>query len=639
MSILNSLLSLWHQKMRRRGRQPVEAFLWRQPFRSLQGWKWLLLALAVSCFCIAPAFGGDGYSSELETIARGETITITTATPPAAGERARLVLIDEDGQPVLPYLESQMESSDGTTKSFDFALPADLIASRYTAKMLIGGSPDKPNPAQISVVFGEKKHRILTIEPEQGSLSPAVKSIIPQIAYPQLDGSYRLEINGHGFSPKPEDNILMLSKKDTNGDGMILISEGQVCWQGSSAYQPCTKQHPNWSTGIRISARQLVVNLKKPSIVRHQALFGLQIRVGEKASTPEIKVVLSDKGRWVPLVSAVGIVAVLTAIGIMAFNSTLKQKDQLGQPRKSLFDALLIDPETNTYSLSRGQFLLWTGVTVFGYFYLFVASWLVQGRLHFFDVPDGLPGIVMISAATTSFASGITSSKGSKGSGAINPSLSDFLSAGGSVLPERLQFAVWTVIGAGVYLLVIISQDPGAIEILPVLPQGFLQLSGISSLGYLGGKLARKPGPVISEITAENISPDPAKAGTLKLTLSGSHLSKNLRFRIQQSPENSNDIYKNSWEFDADAVTVDLVDPGDEAEGNQAVITIKPSSSDENRWCYSPTTAGPNKLPAGFPDHFHLRIYNPDGQWADWKFSPIQLAESPPRHQDNSSPA
>jgi hypothetical protein len=33
-------------------------------------------------------------------------------------------------------------------------------------------------------------------------------------------------------------------------------------------------------------------------------------------------------------------------------------------------------------------------------------------------------------------------------------------------------------------------------------PDGFLALMGVSSFGYLGGKLARKPGPIIDDITA-----------------------------------------------------------------------------------------------------------------------------------------
>ncbi|MFN7900094.1 MAG: hypothetical protein ACK5N0_10610 [Synechococcaceae cyanobacterium] len=629
MSILPSPLSAFHQAQRCILRQ-ISGRGWHQPLRSLhrQGARWLLLAAAVSALCMAPAFGMEGYSSAVDRISRGETITITSTMPlkPAAGETVRLILSDEEGRPIARQLEAQTESADANPQSLTFTLPADLKASRYTAQVQISSAQGKSVPASGAVVFGSSKQRLLMVDPEQGAPAPTIQSINPPIAYPQKDGTYRLKINGTGFSPTPEDNVLRLYAKDDNEGGFRFLSELGVCWQqDSTAKQECRN---DWSTGKKISSRQLVVQLKKPQDVGNQAVFGLGIRIGDKTSSPEVQTItLSDRGRWLPLVVSLGILAVLAAIAIFALGSSAKKANVIGLPPQKVIDALLIDPETNTFSLSRAQFLLWTGVAVFGYFYLFLASWLVQGRLHFFDVPDGLPGIVMISAATTSFASGITNTKGSKGSGSINPSWSDFLSAGGSVLPERLQFAIWTLIGASAYLVVTIAQDPGTIETLPTLPPGFLQLSGISSLGYLGGKLARNPGPLINEIKAENVSSNPAEAGALKLTLTGSHLSKDLRFRLQKAAEDSEKPFISSWEFAPDTLAVKLLPEGAPAEeANSAEITITPKTPEENYWCKGDTT----KL----PKHFHLRVYNPDGQWADWQFYPITLPKAP---EDSSS--
>ena len=624
MSILPSPLNAFHQARRGILRQ-ISGRGWHQSLRSLhlQGARWLLLAAAVSALCMAPAFGMEGYSSAVDRISRGETITITSPMPlkPAPGEKIKLILIDEEGRPIAEQLEPQAESADANPQSLTFTLPVDLKASRYTAHVQISSDQAKSVPTSAAVVFGSSKQRVLMVDPEQGSLAPTIQSINPPIAYPQKDGTFRLEINGSGFSPNPEDNVLRLYAKDGSEADFRFLSELGVCWQqGSTTKQECRK---DWSTGNKISTRQLVVHLKKPKDAGNQSMFGLGIRIGDKTSSPEVlKIMLSDQGRWIPLVVSLGILAVLATIAIFALGSNTKTTNVIGLQQKKIFGALLIDPETNTFSLSRAQFLLWTGVAVFGYFYLFLASWLVQGRLQFFDVPDGLPGIVMISAATTSFASGITNTKGSKGSGLINPSWSDFLSAGGSVLPERLQFAIWTLIGAGAYLVVTIAQDPGTLETLPALPPGFLQLSGISSLGYLGGKLARNPGPVIKQIVAENVSSNPAEAGALKLTLTGSHLSKDLRFRLQKAAENSEQPFISSWEFAPDTLAVKLLADGDPGEeGNKAEITITPKTPEENYWCKCDTT----KL----PKHFHLRVYNPDGQWADWQFNPITLPKAP----------
>src|SRR5262249_46161313 len=155
-------------------------------------------------------------------------------------------------------------------------------------------------------------------------------------------------------------------------------------------------------------------------------------------------------------------------------------------------------PETNTYSLSKTQFYAWTAAAVFGYIYLTISRSWVQGDLTFANIPANLPGIIAVSATTTAVAVGITSAKGSKGSGELNPSLADLVSSGGVIVAERLQFFVWTIIGVIAFIALTLSIEPGHIKDLPPIPEKFLYLMGISSFGYLGGKLARKPGPVIS---------------------------------------------------------------------------------------------------------------------------------------------
>lgn len=42
-------------------------------------------------------------------------------------------------------------------------------------------------------------------------------------------------------------------------------------------------------------------------------------------------------------------------------------------------------------------------------------------------------------------------------------------------------------------------------------PDGFLELMGVSSAGYLGGKLARKPGPVVKVLSVANVTMESGK--------------------------------------------------------------------------------------------------------------------------------
>jgi hypothetical protein len=79
------------------------------------------------------------------------------------------------------------------------------------------------------------------------------------------------------------------------------------------------------------------------------------------------------------------------------------------------------------------------------------------------------------------------------------------------VAADRVQFFVWTVIGAAGFFLVIANLDPRTLVELPPVPESLLTISGISAFGYLGGKLARDPGPVVAEVTT-GIGPDPDAA-------------------------------------------------------------------------------------------------------------------------------
>jgi hypothetical protein len=104
-----------------------------------------------------------------------------------------------------------------------------------------------------------------------------------------------------------------------------------------------------------------------------------------------------------------------------------------------------------------------------------------------------------------------------KGAGEVGPNFSDFITTGGVVAPERFQFLVWTLIGIGSFMMIVFLSPPISIQDLPPVPDGFLQLMGISAAGYVGGKLVRKAGPKIDSVDARI---DPA-ANTLVLSIVG----------------------------------------------------------------------------------------------------------------------
>jgi hypothetical protein len=170
--------------------------------------------------------------------------------------------------------------------------------------------------------------------------------------------------------------------------------------------------------------------------------------------------------------------------------------------------------------------IAWTTVSVFGFVYLYLCRTYVQWNFTFPPIPDGLPTLLGVSAGTTVAAMGITVNHGSKGSGPVHPSMADFISSGGIIAGERFQFFVWTLVGCFGFLGIILSSDPASLSQLPDIQGPFLTLMGISSAGYLAGKLVRAPGPIISLLTITDVTP--AAGGNpaiMRIELKGQNLS------------------------------------------------------------------------------------------------------------------
>jgi hypothetical protein len=278
--------------------------------------------------------------------------------------------------------------------------------------------------------------------------------------------------------------------------------------------------------------------------------------------------------------------------------------------------ALLLDPETDTFSLSKFQFYLWTLAGVFGYVFLTISRSFVQGVFQFAPLPQYLPGIILVSGATTAVATGITSAKGAKGAGQIQPSLSDFITVGGVVVAERFQFLIWTLLGTAGFICFIWFGDPGSIKDLPQIPQGFLSLMGLSSAGYLGGKLARKPGPVIDHITVAR-----ADATEAVLQITGARLSRDAGFKIagDVSSKLEDEDVRSSAAPGVDPRPTVIVGEDDVRTSGFAKVLELTISNPPNVW-----------LPAAFEQkRLNLTITNPDGQLAIWPLE-LQVPTSPP---------
>jgi hypothetical protein len=262
-------------------------------------------------------------------------------------------------------------------------------------------------------------------------------------------------------------------------------------------------------------------------------------------STPQ-DVVFVNASRTTPRNYALGVTALLVLLIFVLLNAARKAMASGTRQGTFLLSALFLDEQTQTYSLSKCQFYAWTLASILAYVFFAVARSLIQGSAVFPDVPGGLPAILLFSAGTSVLATGITSSKGSKGAGEIHPTLGDFITSGTVVAPERLQFVLWTAVGIFTFLTIVFKSDPFTLSGLPDVPPGFLQLMGISSAGYLAGKLARKAGPVITAFSVTSVDPidydppahpqPPAPQPVLKVNIKGQNLDPKAKIKVDGQP-------------------------------------------------------------------------------------------------------
>jgi len=322
----------------------------------------------------------------------------------------------------------------------------------------------------------------------------------------------------------------------------------------------------------------------------YHGIVAIKIGISGNTSDPYRLVISTVRGRWWPVLIAALATLALMAIPILLINTKSLGYEVAGK-KFGKIEALFIEKETDSYSISRFQFYLWSAAAIFGYIVLTVARTLIQGSFEFADIPQGLPGIIFISAATAATAQGITSSKGAKGAGPIYPSLSDFVTTGGEVVPERFQFFVWTILGVVVFLFLVVFQDPQTLMDLPKVPDGFLAIMGISSFGYLGGRLARKPGPIVDTITAVRTS--------LRLTFSGRKLSSDCSLKVDSTLVDQGMVKTLAQDPDDQGqppefykTIIAKIDPGDDpvatkwTKGGRHSSTIINADGQQAQWLY-----------------------------------------------------
>jgi len=451
--------------------------------------RFVLVAIVLCLGRVTSSAASDYAANFPDIVAPGQSVEITGKFDPLKDKTATIKIFRMGTDTPVTTV-----AGDVTASSVSVRLPSNLEPGRYYLTL---NYQDQAN----ILVPGE-----LRIQPKAVQLDAAH----PATAYRNKDGSFDFDVVGQNFSGIPEDNQIYIS-----GQGSIIKSWAKGDCPSANA-RPCLslesseKLHVSGYSGERYQGPLLLsVGIK-----------GTGVRSGEK---PLILARMSETG---VLLWTVAIFLVL-AFSIYRLVSKGVRENIINGRRYSPFWFFFIDKQTNSYSLSKFQLLLFFSCFVFGYLYVFLCRWLVQWQFVLPDVPSSFSGILAMSAGTTIVAAGATQARGSKGAGTVFPSAADFISIGGQVVPERFQFFVWTLVACFGFLALLVSQNPATISGFPDFPQGLLYVMGVSAGGYLAGKITRPPGPIIRNIAWD--------AGNSEITIQGENLSSDADFWIDDT--------------------------------------------------------------------------------------------------------
>lgn len=484
--------------------------------KAVAGCIWLLIiagAFAREAHAQTGASQPPVMSLSTTDVTRGSSFRITMTVAPKDLNSAQILV---DDQPLCTHFIS---GTPGTSATFEATIPAfsgrpiqegtgpcPVGAGQGTGSVAAGeAGPTAAVSPQRGVTFISLGQHHISVQADrartqsdvvltvsrEGPRKPILTAISPSIV--TFGRAQRLVLSGSNFIVSPPD------------DNTILVGNvpQDIIWDGCKAGTPQSGMNGGHKPHGEVISTDEIVLCDVPFLAAGDA-SDIVVQQGDRTSNPlTVHIQSYSTARilwWTFIVLLIAIVLVLAL-------ASRVRKYTIDDTRYGFFRILFLDPETNTYSLSKYQFYMWSAAAIFSYSYYALSRLYIQHQL-LPDIPGNLPAIVAIGAGTAIGSQVVTTIRGPKGGGQEFPTIGDFVTSGGVAAPDRIQMFVWTTLGAMGFCIATLHWAPWQIIQLPDMGQGWMYMMGLSSIGYLGGKLARLPGPVLNEISITPGSPD-----------------------------------------------------------------------------------------------------------------------------------
>ncbi len=230
---------------------------------------------------------------------------------------------------------------------------------------------------------------------------------------------------------------------------------------------------------------------------------------------------------------------------------------------------ILIDKETNTYSLSRFQAFVWTVVLTGSYFYIAIAFGILLQNGKIPDFNPSLIGLMSISYSALITTNFLSRKKTKNEISHHPPQLKDLFMENGIINITRFQLLVFTVVAVIIYLYNLALCN--VLNGLPDIPPTLHGLLISSQTGYIGGKILGDKFSV-NRITPFEISSTEKNSS---LVILGSGFVNGMKIMIEDSENDPVDLVFSSSTY----LTCDL--PIDGIIGKRNLIFIPPTGSSQ----------------------------------------------------------
>jgi hypothetical protein len=324
-----------------------------------------------------PGRGQSIYSvPEMPEITPGQHVIIHGEGLPVQGAQVYLRTGAEKGLDKGALLTAVWDEK---SKCLSFLVPQSIGAGRYLVYLVVG---DK----EIQVP-GE-----LRVQPDAPALVH-LDAIYPQTGYrDSLRGKFNFELAGTNLAAKPEDNVIEIVDQ---GPVTVGADACATARKANGYDQPCLDSLESIS-GMETYKLRAVGFQPGP----YQGPIQVRVRVGKgsKNVSNALPMTLSAVSQAGILVAAAVVFALLVAV----FFGLMKKgvgRDNIDGEEFGPWAAIFLDRETNSFSLSKFQVLVWTAVAVYAYVYLFLCRTLVQWDFSFPSVSQNLPALFFVSRA------------------------------------------------------------------------------------------------------------------------------------------------------------------------------------------------------------------------------------------------